>query len=166
MHPSVREWVEAQAERLPLDASSSVLDVGSYDVNGTVRDLFDGIKNYTGLDKRPGPGVDVVGDIEDPGRDLDLAYWFDVVVCCEMLEHTPRPWRAFRNMAARLKRGGTLLLTTRAPGFGIHEHPGDYYRFTQDAVAVLANLAGLVDVITYDDPDPLSPGVFLRARRP
>jgi ubiquinone biosynthesis O-methyltransferase len=37
---------------------------------------------------------------------------FDVVVCCECLEHLPDPLKALREMARVLRPGGTLVLTT------------------------------------------------------
>lgn len=37
-----------------------VLDVGSFDVNGTYRDIFSQKYDYTGLDMCAGPNVDVV----------------------------------------------------------------------------------------------------------
>ena len=40
--------------------NSSVLEVGSVNINGTVRDLFDRPNNYIGLDVAPGRDVDVV----------------------------------------------------------------------------------------------------------
>ena len=40
---------------------ASVLEIGSYDVNGTVRKLFAAAGHYVGVDLVEGPGVDVVG---------------------------------------------------------------------------------------------------------
>ena len=42
----------------------SVLECGSYNVNGSVRDLF-AVREYIGLDWRPGPGVDVVNLVHE-----------------------------------------------------------------------------------------------------
>jgi hypothetical protein len=40
----------------------SILDVGSYDVNGTYKPLFNNfLWFYTGMDISPGPNVDIVG---------------------------------------------------------------------------------------------------------
>ena len=45
-------------------AGKRVLDVGSYDVNGSVRDGIEmlGCAEYIGVDMRDGPGVDEVCD--------------------------------------------------------------------------------------------------------
>lgn len=164
MHPSVFAWVRRNVP--PLRAGQRVLEVGSLDVNGTPRDAFPDEVEYIGLDKRAGLGVDEVGDIEDYTDRAPTWSWpfFDVVVSTEMLEHTPRPWRALEAMFRLSARGSLLLLTTRGPGFGPHDHGGDFYRFTEDAMRVLCKDAGFESVETCPDPDPGSPGVFVKAR--
>src|SRR5690606_27806966 len=54
MHESVLAWVAGQVHARGL-AALDVIELGSYDVNGSVRPLFVG--DYTGIDMRPGPGV-------------------------------------------------------------------------------------------------------------
>jgi len=83
--------------------------------------------NKVGLDIRPGPSVDVVGDAHNlPLEDES----FDRVLCTEVLEHLHTPQKAIDEMYRVLKPGGELILTTRfiAP---IHDSPGDYFRFTK-----------------------------------
>ncbi|MDB0050250.1 hypothetical protein N9F31_02215, partial [Pseudomonadales bacterium] len=46
----------------------AVLEIGSYDVNGSIRSLFNA-QNYVGVDLVEGPGVDVVAG----GQSLDFA---------------------------------------------------------------------------------------------
>ena len=160
MHASVRTWVRMTVEAYGL-AELPTVEVGSYNVNGGVRDLFTG--RYWGLDIRPGPGVDVVWDIEVGPHTLIPAV--DVVVCLEMLEHTPHPWRAVEAMADSLVVGGHLLLTTRGPGFPRHDHPSDFYRFTEAAIEVLMFDAGLGIIEIKADPQPGLDGVFVHATR-
>jgi hypothetical protein len=72
----------------------AVLEIGSLDVNGTVRDFFDS-SDYVGVDVGPGPGVDVIG------RGEELTYpdnSFDVTVSAECFEHNPEWVATFRNM--------------------------------------------------------------------
>lgn len=155
-------WVREVVGRYNL-ASLDVVEIGSYDVNGSVRELFGNAPHYLGVDMRPGPGVDRVANVEDLVALVDAvgARW-PVVVSTEMLEHTPRPWVAVGNMAALLSPGGYLVLTTRGPGFGLHEHPGDFYRFTPPAIAVLLADLGLGVRECVEDPD--CPGVFAVAQ--
>lgn len=59
-----------------------MLEVGSMDINGTIREFF----RDTGLDVTPGPRVDVVcGGQEYAAPDRS----FDVVLSCEAMEHNP-----------------------------------------------------------------------------
>jgi SAM-dependent methyltransferase len=162
MHPSVMEFVKGVVEEYKL-AWGPTLEVGSYDVNGSVRPLFRGA--YIGLDMRPGPGVDVVGlaDAMDWGDRQ-----FQVVVCTEMLEHDARPWRSMLEMARVLNPGGYLILTARGYDergcFPVHDHPSDHWRFSVSGITTLLEYADL-DPVTVT-PDPTDPGVFVLARKP
>lgn len=159
MHASVMRWVKERVEGHRL-AAGDVIDVGSYDVNGTVRDLFTG--TYTGVDLRDGPNVNRVvgahGLVEMFGERS-----FDTVVCCEMLEHDPGFWISMEQMGRILRPGGRLLLTARGIGFPLHEYPDDLWRFTVQAGERLADLADLEQVEVSEDPD--SPGIFLTGER-
>ena len=89
----------------------SVIEIGSLDINGTVRPLF-GDAEYTGLDPQEGPGVDWVGDALDykPKKKVDC------VVCCEVLEHSPK-WQAIVKKGMEwLDDDGVFLITAAGPG--------------------------------------------------
>ena len=76
---------------------------------------------------------------------LDLPFrdaCFDTVLCLQVLEHVPRPWRLLDEIARVLRPGGALVLT--APHiWGLHEEPRDYYRFTPFGLRHLSDAAGL-----------------------
>jgi len=97
-------------------SGANVLEVGSLDVNGTIRRYFKDC-NYTGIDIAEGPGVDVVCQ----GQAYDApAGTFDTVVSCEAMEHDPH-WRdTFENMLRLCKSGGLVLVT--CAGVGRPEH--------------------------------------------
>jgi len=90
-----------------------VVEVGSRDINGSVRSLVD-CKTYTGVDLAAGDGVDVVGDA------FELEHACDLVICCEVLEHEPRPEALVAHMAGWLRPGGAMLLTMAGPGRAAH----------------------------------------------
>lgn len=117
MHREVMDWLtQIKAAHPALFAGRRVLDVGSYDVNGTARGFFDG-GEYVGLDFRAGPGVDVVSLAHEYQDDAG----FDVVMSLLMLEHDPH-WRAsLANMAELCRRGGALLLAWAGPHWPAHE---------------------------------------------
>ena len=60
MHESVRAWIGAESAGL---RDKRVLEIGSRDENGTIRDLFTG--TYIGIDMRAGPSVDRVMDAHE-----------------------------------------------------------------------------------------------------
>lgn len=76
---------------------------------------------------------------------LDLPFrdsTFDTVLCLQVLEHVPQPWRLLDEIARVLRPGGALVLT--APHiWGLHEEPRDYYRFTPFGLRHLGDAAGL-----------------------
>lgn len=162
MHQSVREWMERYAWEFAQGEGLSILEVGSLDVNGGVRDLFPKASSYIGTDLVAGPGVDIVSDIlETPGWRAG----FGLVICLEMLEHCRAPWIAIFNMHRALRPGGTLLLTTRGYGFHLHEHPVDYWRFGPGCLENLLEDVGFTEYEVAPDTDPGSPGWFLWAQR-
>ncbi len=57
-----------------------ILDVGSYDVNGTLRPAAPEGASYTGIDLSAGPGVDLV--LKDPRSYPFPADSFDLVLLC------------------------------------------------------------------------------------
>lgn len=151
MHQSVMDWVLAKKHQYGLDGPLHILEVGSYNVNGSVRTLFDQT-NYLGVDIVEGPGVDRVVR-QDP---FD-SFWngvtdgFDLVVSTEMLEHDRRPWRTLMNMCDALKDGGLLLVTARGNGFGDH-NPPDRFRFMEQGFHDIIEDAGFEVLEVTADP--------------
>src|ERR1043165_8630284 len=94
-----------------------VLEVGSLDVNGSVRGDVMALRpaEYVGVDLRPGPGVDLICDAGDlVARFGDDA--FDVVISTELLEHA-RDWRRIVSNIKRVTRpGGLMIVSTRSYG--------------------------------------------------
>ncbi len=95
--------------------------MGSYDVNGSTRDLFPGW-DYVGIDIQPGPGVDIVADAAtwDGGGRL-----FDVIVSCEALEHAEHWRNIVRNAFKLLKPEGLFIGTCAGPGRPHHKCSGE-----------------------------------------
>jgi SAM-dependent methyltransferase len=144
-HPEQQAFLALVASANPgLVEGARVLEIGSYDVNGTVRRLFSGAGEYVGVDLTSGPGVDRVifgHEVDDPDGSFDLA------LSGECFEHDPHWQKTFTNMV-RLTRAGGLVTFTCA-SMGRPEHgttrtdptmsPGtqavgsDYYRNLSEA---------------------------------
>lgn len=134
MHPEVETFIKIVKSKYPESFhQKKVLEVGSLDINGSIRGLFSACY-YTGLDVGEGKGVDVVCPIHQ----YILPEEFDVVVSTEMLEHDKYWEDSLRSMYSNLKVGGLLILTCAGPtrqshGFQAHtpqDSPftNDYYR--------------------------------------
>lgn len=116
-----------------LDPGKKVLDVGSFDVNGTFRPLFSA-HEYTGTDLAAGPNVDV---IQPDAFTLPFPDgFFDVVISGNMLEHCTMPWKIVLEMDRVLKPGGLMAITTPW-SIGYHAYPVDCWRLSPDAMTVL-----------------------------
>ena len=140
-----------------------VLEVGSFDYNGSVKRIVDeyGPVSYLGVDITVGPGVDEVVGVERLIERFGTAA-FDVVICTEVLEHV-LDWRvAIFNMKSVLRDQGVLILTTRSRGFYFHGYPADYWRYELSDMRVIFSDMGL-ESLESDRTE--SPGVFVKARR-
>lgn len=158
MHPAVMTFVGDVVEHFHL-AKSTVLEVGSYDENGSVRPFFRG--RYVGVDMREGPGVDIVSyGWSLPFRDQE----FEVVVSTSTLEHDPAPWRTLEEMARVLESAGYMILTTVSIGYPRHDYPCDYWRFTGDGIRRLIEHEARLDVIELQE-DEKTADVFCLARK-
>jgi hypothetical protein len=95
-------------------APGYVLDVGGRNVNGTPRQLFD--QDYTVLDVRDAPDVDIVADVVTWQPDRE----YPVVICAEVLEHAERWEGIVRGCARALGHNGQLIITCAGPGRATH----------------------------------------------
>jgi SAM-dependent methyltransferase len=114
-----------------------ILEIGSYQVDGqedliNLRGLFPGCK-YTGVDFRPGPGVDCLASVDDlPQADASVG----TVIAFSTFEHVQRFWLGFEEVYRVLRPDGVFLV---ASPFYFHQHafPNDYWRFTPQAFELL-----------------------------
>jgi SAM-dependent methyltransferase len=125
----------AVAATFPLP--DPVLEIGSYQVEradglGDLRGLFPG-QEFCGVDLRAGPGVDLVADVEVlPHLDGTVG----TVLALSTFEHVKHFWRGFDEIRRVLRPDGVLLVAMPFH-FKIHNYPGDYWRFTPQALEVL-----------------------------
>jgi SAM-dependent methyltransferase len=125
MHHEVKDYVfHAFHNWLRGRQGVSVLEVGSLDINGSVREIIQPFAgSYLGIDMQKGPGVDLVAD----GASYELPEAYDVVVTAETFEHTP-VWKDIINKSyINLKPDGIFIATMagegRPPHSAIDENP-------------------------------------------
>ena len=149
------------AKSLPIESGLTILEIGSYDVNGSVRTLLQkDAKEYVGCDIEAGPGVDIVVD-----KDEDLIKRFgkksfDVVVCTEVLEHA-EDWRKIVSEVKQISKK-YIIVTTRSVGFPHHAYPTDCWRYSLEQIQHLFDDYNIEIAKT----DPEAPGVLVFATRP
>lgn len=141
----------------------SVIEVGSLDVNGSLRPAIQsfGPSSYIGVDIQAGRGVDRICKVEDLVGAFG-AKSFDLVICTELLEHVVDWSKAIHNLKEIVKPLGRLLITTRSREFEYHGYPFDFWRYeAADMEFIFSDfdIKGLKN-------DPEAPGIFVAARKP
>lgn len=149
-HPAQKDFIQACIYRFDevVDASRNILEIGSQDINGSIRDYFPGAssKNWLGLDVGAGKCVDFV----IPGELIQLSDgWADIAFSTECFEHAKRWKEVFLNMIRCTRGGGLIVLTFAGAGRAAHgtvdtdegssPYTNDYYKnlSLQDFVAEL-----------------------------
>ncbi len=135
-------FVEEYASKLEANTKLRVLDVGSYDVNGCYRPLFDLQRyEYVGLDLEEGPNVSIVLPSPYDWSKVETDS-FDIVISGQAFEHIEFFWKTMEEMTRVLKKNGLICIV--APnGFAEHRYPVDCYRFFTDGMVALARYVNL-----------------------
>lgn len=115
-----------------------VLDIGSQDVNGTMRNVAPVHCRYIGVDFSAGAGVDVV--LQDPYQLPFADDSVDAVVSSSCFEHVEFFWLMFMEVIRVLKPHGLFYLNAPTNG-DYHRYPVDCWRFYPDAGSALVRWA-------------------------
>jgi SAM-dependent methyltransferase len=146
-----------------LIADKTIIEVGSLDVNGSLRPIAEALKpkSYIGVDITEGKGVDQICSAEHLisrfGRNR-----FDVVICTEVLEHVRNWHNVVHNLKQILASSGVLLVTTRSKGHEFHGYPFDFWRYE---ISDMEHIFSDLD-ISMLERDSKHPGVFMLAVKP
>ncbi len=134
-HQSQLDFVHRISVRFPEKfMECKVLEVGSLNINGTVRIFFKNC-DYLGIDVGPGKDVDLVC----PAHELDTPHnTFDTTISCECFEHDRHWLRSFKKMYDLTNPGGLVIFSCATTGRAEHgttrnspaDSPftNDYYR--------------------------------------
>lgn len=145
MHPGAFEFVG----RYATTDAISVIEVGSRDLNGSIRCHFPAA-TWTGLDLHSGPSVDLVMN----ALDYTPADLVDMVIIAEVFEHCQYWNEVLHHVAHWLKPGGKIIVTAAGPGRDPHSgidggelKAGEHYsNVTQDALAEELHYAGFEQI--------------------
>ena len=169
-HHSQLDFVSRVKAKFPHAFNKTkVLEVGSLNINGTVRIFFDDC-DYLGVDIGPGKDVDLVC----PGHKLDiLPNTFDTTISCECFEHDKYWMLTFQKMYELTKYRGLVIFscaTTGRPEHGTTRtspadapFTNDYYRnLTEEDFVGAFDLGQMFDEYAFHTcPNPAS-GRFRR----
>jgi SAM-dependent methyltransferase len=111
-HPQQREFFTQIKAKFPNRFKNcSVLDIGSLDINGNNRFLFEDC-SYIGVDIGPGKNVDIISK----GHEYDPVERFDVVISSECFEHDMHYADTIKNAIRLTKPNGMFLFTCASTG--------------------------------------------------
>jgi SAM-dependent methyltransferase len=119
-------------------AALTIVDIGSQDVNGSLRSVAPAGSKYVGIDFAKGNGVDVV--ISDPYLLPFGDETVDVCVSSSCFEHSEFFWLVFLEALRILKPAGLLYVNVPSNG-SVHRYPVDCWRFYPDSGLALQNWA-------------------------
>ena len=138
MHDTAYEHGRLFFELYWSESFRQVVDLGSQDVNGSLRDHCPLSAQYIGLDVVTAKGVDVV---VGSGKSLPIASnSVDVVVSSSAFEHDACFWDTFLELVRILRPGG-LLYVNAPSNYAFHRYPLDCWRFYPDAGVALVRWA-------------------------
>ena len=111
-----------------------ILEIGSGDttINQSAQHIFSNVNSFIQTDINQSYGhryLDITSDIQ-------LEKKFDLVLCCNVLEHIFDTKSAVQNLNYLLKEKGHLLVSVPFI-YPLHDEPGDFWRFTEHALREL-----------------------------
>ena len=124
------QFFDAYSASIPMEDKPRVIDIGSQDVNGSLRQVTPAQFEYVGLDFQKAKGVDIL--LEDP-YSLPLAdASVDIALSSSCFEHSEMFWVVFLEVMRVLKPTGLFYLNALSAG-SFHRYPVDCWRFYPDS---------------------------------
>jgi SAM-dependent methyltransferase len=130
MHKSAYEIGAKFLQRYWTPGMKSIIEIGSLNVNGTLKDFKPEESNWIGVDLEPGDSVDVV--IARASKIPFEDNTFDLLLATSIFEHDPTFWLTFNEMLRVVKPNGFVYVCAPSNGW-VHRFPMDVYRFYPDA---------------------------------
>lgn len=121
-----------------ISPKAQVIEIGSQDVNGSLRQFSPEKFNYIGVDFVPGKGVDLI--LDDPYTLPFESESVDVVLSSSCFEHSEMFWMLYIEIMRILKPTGIFYLNVPSNG-EFHRWPVDCWRFYPDSGRALITWA-------------------------
>ncbi len=134
MHPSAmangKIFFDNYSHIFSSEEITTVLDIGSQDINGSLKGVCPAHFNYIGVDFQEGNNVDVI--LDDPYKLPFADNSVDIVLSSSCFEHSAMFWLVFLEILRVLKPKGLFYLNAPSRG-NVHRFPVDCWRFFPDA---------------------------------
>ena len=143
IYKPTRILLDEQMKKYGHYIKGKVLDVGAGSYSRYI-DFFN-YQEYIKMDVEPGKNIDVVGSVENIPFEGET---FDAVVCTEVFEHLPEPFKPASEIYRVLKKGGHRLVTVPQTS-ELHEEPYDYFRYTKYGLSSIFSKQGF-EVLVCD----------------
>lgn len=135
MHPSAlrnaKDFFEVYAKNIE---GGTVMDIGSQDVNGSLRQVVPSRFKYVGVDFEKAKNVDVV--LENPYVFPFADEAADILITSSCLEHSEFFWLTWLEILRVVKPNGLIYMNVPSEG-GFHPYPVDCWRFRLSAAPAL-----------------------------
>ncbi len=153
MSENIQYWYKER-----LEENLKVIDLGSYDVNGTLKDIVPEAWEYCGLDRVSGPNVDSV-----MGADYIIPFppsTADLVISSSCFQYVRNPFRLMKSINETVKQKGMIFIcaprneTDGLIGLPPEKCPDnkeqfDCWRFLPDGMTALLEDSGFQSLKTY-----------------
>jgi SAM-dependent methyltransferase len=134
MHTSAmsncQSFFETYAKSFNSNENVRVIEIGSQNINGSLRDLSPPGFEYIGVDFVAGKGVDVI--LDDPYKLPFDSGSADIALSSSCFEHSEMFWIVFLEILRVLKPKGLFYLNVPSNGT-FHRYPVDCWRFYPDS---------------------------------
>ena len=117
-HPKQILFLQSVLNRFPqFRKPRTCVEIGSQDVNGSIREIVNASESYVGVDIELGKGVDFIC----PGELLELPdSWSEITISTECFEHAEAWQEILKNAIRMTKTDGMILITCAGIGREAH----------------------------------------------
>jgi SAM-dependent methyltransferase len=134
MHPSAMNncklFFDTYSESFKNQSLVKIVEIGSQNVNGTLRSVAPTAFEYVGVDFVEGDGVDII--LDSPYSLPFKTDSVDIVLSSSCFEHSEMFWLVYLEILRILKPSGLFYLNVPSNG-DFHSYPVDCWRFYPDS---------------------------------